>query len=179
MAIGTGRVIPFSPAVQKFLVALESRFSEEAAAPNVVASRLDAPLDPSSPALGIGDGVSRLNAQRFAADIKAFAGERPTYVDYSVSGSFGALTTGYWYFAADLDPVEIPFEEDHMVITDHERVQNLEALRDPDNPVAVLVTNNVESEQSRAVLSRGDLVLSGTVDLNGAQIQVFTSESTK
>ena len=177
MAIGTDRVIPFVPAVQKFWVALESRFSEEAAAPDIVASRLDAPLDPSSPALGIGDGVSRLDAQRFAAEIKAFAGERPTYVDYSVSGSFGALTTGYWYFAADLKPVEIPFEEDHMVITDRERFKNLEALQDPDNPVSVLVTNNAESDQSKAILSRGDLALAGTVDLNGAQIQVFTSES--
>lgn len=174
LAIGLQHAMPFYPSVQRFAEAVESRLVVNGESPIEVPGRIDAPLDPSAPALGIGQDVTRLEAQRFSAEVKSLAGERPTYIDYSVSGTFGALTTGYWYFAADLDPAELPFEEDHMEISTRERQRNIDALKDPGNPVDVLVTSDPDTEKSQAVLGRGGFDLVGQLRLNGAPVLVFS-----
>lgn len=174
LAIGTQHAMPFYPSVERFGEALESRLVGNGESPIEVTGRLDAPLDASAPALGIGQDVTRLEAQRFSAELKSLAGDRPTYIDYSVSGTFGALTTGYWYFAADLDPAELPFEEDHMEISTRERQRNIDALKDPGNPINVLVTSDPGTEKSQAVLGRGGFDLVGQLSLNGAPVLVFS-----
>lgn len=173
VGIGSRSIMPIYPSLEKFGSALASRVEGVSNPLFPPSGRIDAPLDPLDPALGIGQDVSRQEAERFSADLKSLAGERPTYIDSSVSGSFGALTTGYWYFAADLHPVELPFEEDHMEISTHERDQNLKALSDPENPIEVLITSDPHTEKSTVVLQRGGYNLLGQLLLKGHPVQVY------
>ncbi|MDC3376948.1 hypothetical protein OAV85_02970 [Candidatus Nanopelagicales bacterium] len=139
--------------------------------------RIDGPLNANASALSGGPSVTRTEVEDFASALKRELGDIPTYVDTSVGGSVGALTTGYWYFAADLKPVEIPYEEDAVVITETQRQANLMALRDPGTSICGLVTANPETDQARAVLERGGFALASQVSLAGQPITIFSCDS--
>lgn len=115
--------------------------------------RVDAPLSPEDPAFLALSELSLAEASELTSAIRHWAGTQPVYLDPTLSGMFGPYL-GYWYFSADARPVEVPYEEDSLVLTEHQHQRNLAALRDSGNSICTLVTGNPESEESRAVLSR-------------------------
>jgi hypothetical protein len=177
LMFGTTSIFPFMPATNRLVSAIQGRIALWDWVPPNSMGRIDGPLDENAPALTGGPSVTRTEIEDFTSALKRELGEIPTYVDTSVGGTVGALTTGYWYFAADLKPVEIPYEEDAMVITETQRQANLVALRDRGTAICGLVTANPETDQARAVLERGGFALASQISLAGQPITVFRCES--
>lgn len=177
LMLGTESLFPLAPAIDRFTSAIKGRVNLVDWKPPESLGRMDGPLEANSPAFPGELSVTRKEIQDFSSELKLELGDVPTYVDQSINVSTGALTTGYWYFAADLRPVEIPFEEDAVVITETQREANLEALREPETRICGLVTANPETDQATAVLERGGFNLISQIPLAGQPISVYRCES--
>jgi hypothetical protein len=86
---------------------------------------------------------------KFASDLKALAGKKITYIDPENPKAFGGQV-GFWYFASDLNPAQVPFEEMSMAISQAQKRRNLEYLQK--YPPEVYFTSNEGSELSKAII---------------------------
>ena len=87
---------------------------------------------------------------RCADDLRLLVGQRPTYV--SLDAPEGQ--PGLWYFVADLQPFDLPFETASMAFDRAHRAANLRAIADRSRPLAAVVTTKPTAEDSRIAIER-------------------------
>jgi hypothetical protein len=155
--------------------ALVARTAETPDLPTGLNARLDAPLKASDPAFANLSNMTLGEAETLIQALRERAGPQPIYIDPSLAdfSAFGPFL-GYWYFAANLKPVEVPYEEDSLVITEVQRQGNLTALRDPETAICSLATVDSNSEESQAVLARLGKVRFSEIMVKGIAVRIYS-----
>jgi len=113
-----------------------------------------------------------VEAEGFAAQLHALAGDKTVYIDAATQLSLGGHL-GYWYFIADVVPFDVPYEEQSLTLTKSEVDQNREVATSAAHPPEVYVTADPGAGESPVIIRNMAPTTRSVVKLGELKLYVF------
>ena len=187
-AVGFALTLPFllafdfaqvrvSSVRERFRVAITARAIEAPSGPQAFSSALarrlgDQRTSGLAAALSSPGSPTPVEAEGFAAQLHALAGDKTVYIDAATQLSLGGHL-GYWYFIADVVPFDVPYEEQSLTLTKSEVDQNREVATSAAHPPEVYVTADPGAGESPVIIRNMAPTTRSVVKLGELKLYVF------